>query len=220
MTEPFIRNHQHNLIKKQAGLALQAMQTAADPKVIESVKLSAVMKIAEAFPDANDEQLQTLEKLAEMKAEEDIRQYLLALEPYLAPFPQITEAQLKKLFPKTKKLKLPQLSGLDLRRVTYLGWTDIASGRMFLVCFMNGQWYGIEGRFTQTNRKNVCFVCNKHEDVALFSAVSKKRPANASPDYYLSIGNYICVNSDACNRHITETAALETFVRQVTGTNG
>ncbi|TDF94722.1 FusB/FusC family EF-G-binding protein [Paenibacillus piri] len=216
MVKPFIRNHQYNLLKKQIGLLQQASNTVSDPKVVESVRYSARTKIIAAFPNATELQLQTLENISTLREPEQFHHYLHALEPHLIPFSQVTGKQLHKLFPKIKKLKVPDLAAIDYRYVTYLGWVDIATNKLFLVYHLNGQVIGIEGRYTPVN-KGVCFLCNRHGDVALFSAISKSKPANASPDYYKAIGNYLCVNSDVCNKNITDVTALEKFVREVAG---
>ncbi|MEK8131858.1 FusB/FusC family EF-G-binding protein [Paenibacillus filicis] len=216
MVTPFIRNHQYNVIKKQAGLLQQACQTVSDPKVVESVRYSAQHKISEAFPEATELQKQQLDQISTLKTTEDFQQYLQALEPYLTDFGQVTGKQLNKLFPKIKKLKIPDLSEIDYRRTTYLGWVDIAVNKMFLVYPLNGQFMGIEGRFTPMN-KGVCFLCNRHEELALFTAVTKTKPANASSDYYKAIGNYVCVDSHVCNKNITDVTVLEKFIREVTG---
>lgn len=216
MTTPFIRNHQYNLIKKLTGQLQHACSTVADLKVIDAVRQSTVMKIVEAFPDATASQRQLLESVSELKRTEQFQQYLLELEPYVTEFPQLSEQQIKKLFPKVKKLKVPDTAAIDRRFKTYLGWTDIASSRMFIVYELDGRLVGIEGRFTPTNKKSVCFVCNRHEEVALVTAATKK-PANAPIDYYKAIGNYMCASSEGCNKNITDTEALETFLRNVTG---
>ncbi|MBB6638455.1 FusB/FusC family EF-G-binding protein [Cohnella thailandensis] len=215
MNQPFIRNHQYNLIKKQIRLLQQTCQTVYDPKVVKSVRENAQARIAEAFPEAIGPQTEILEAFLRYDSEEQFRDYLLSLEPYLEEFPRTTEAQLKKLFPKVKKLKLPDLSAIDFRYVTYLGWLDIATNKQFLAYPLGGKLVGVEGRFTPTHKKGTCFVCKKQEEVALFTAVTKSKPANASPDYYKAIGNYLCVNGEACNRNITELAALENFVSDI-----
>jgi hypothetical protein len=216
MVNPFIRNHHYNLVKKQVTLVQNACNTVTDPKVVESVRFSAQAKILEAFPEATELQKQTLDKISALRTSGDFQQYLHSLEPYLAEFPKVTGNQLNKLFPKIKKLKVPDLTSIDYRYVTYLGWSDIATNKLFLVYHLNGKTVGIEGRYTPAN-KGVCFVCNRHEDVALFSAITKTKPANASPDYYKAIGNYLCVNSDVCNKNITDVSALERFFQEVVG---
>lgn len=217
MVQPFIRNHQYNLIRKQAALLLHACDTVSDPKVVEAVRYGALSKIAEAFPEATELQKQPLERLSTLQTAEQLQSYLIALEPLMEAFVEIDPKQLKPLFPKNKKLKLPDLSAVDFRYVTYLGWTDIATRKKFLVYELDGRLVGVEGTFTPANKKGVCFACGRHEDIALFSAIAKSRPANASPDYYKAIGNYLCVDSEACNKHITDVAALERFIRGVVG---
>ncbi len=215
MSKPFIRNHQYNLIKKQAALLQNACNTVSDPRVVESVRYSVHAAVIEAFPDAVGHEKQLLGKISTLKTAGDFQEYLLSLEPYMAEFSHVTDNQLKKLFPKNKKLKVPHLATIDYRYVTYLGWTDIATNKSFLVYHLNGQLVGVEGKSTPTHKKSTCFLCNRHDEVALFSAITKSKPANASADYYKAIGNYLCVNSDACNKHITDVSVLETFVRDI-----
>ncbi len=215
---PFIRNHQYNFIKKQVDLLERACHSVTDPKVVESVRYSVHFNIMEAFPDADGPQKQVLEKASTLRAEGEFRHYLHSLEPYLTEFPEVTGKQLAKLFPKNKKLKLPDLTAIDYRYVTYLGWVDIATNKLFIVYRLNGKLVGIEGRYLPTN-KSVCFLCNRHAEVALFTAVTRSKPANASPDYYKAIGNYLCVDSEVCNKNITDVTALDKFVREVVGTH-
>ncbi|MFF2888635.1 FusB/FusC family EF-G-binding protein [Paenibacillus sp. NPDC057967] len=214
--KPFIRNHQYNLIKKQAGMVQHANTSVSDRRVAESVRLGACAAVAEAFPDASKEQLDLLGKLADLRTTEEVDGYLLSLEPYLELFPQLSPKDASRLFPKVKKLKTPDFAAIDRRFLTYAGWTDIGTGRMFLVYDLDGKLAGVEGRFTQA-RKGVCFLCNRHQELALFSAVSKVKPANASPDYYKAFGQYICSDSEACNHHIKDVAALENFFHLVLG---
>lgn len=217
MCEPFIRNHHYNFIKNQANSVLYALRTVGDPKILESVRFSAQTKVAELFPDVTDERKKILESISDLKTAEDFHQYLQSLEPYLTEFPQITETQIRKLFPKNKKLKLPDLAQIDFRYVSYLSWIDISTNKMFIVYHMNGQFVGVEGRYTATNKKSYCFACNKIEELVLFSAVSKKRPAHASPDYYNSVGNYLCMNGHECNANMTDVSSLEKFIDSVLG---
>jgi hypothetical protein len=217
MFKPFIRNHQYNVIKKQADLLQHACRTVSDPKVVEAVRYSSQSKIIEAFPAATEHQKQLLEKISTLNTAGEFQHYLHSLEPYMTEFARVTENQLKKLFPKNKKLKLPDLAAIDYRQVTYLGWIDIATNKLFLVYDLNGQLVGVEGKYTPMNKKSICFLCNRHEEVVLFSAITKSKPANASPDYYKAIGNYMCMNSESCNKNMSEVAVLEKFVQDVVG---
>ncbi len=215
MIQPFIRNHQYNLIQKQMDLLQQTYRTVSDPKVVESVRYSAESKTIEAFDQVTGVQHEMLAAISNLKTAEDFQAYGRSLEPYLTPFPQVTEKQIKKLFHKNKKLALPSLATISYERLTYLGWLDISTNKMFLVYDLNGQIVGIEGKFTPLNKKGICFICNKHEEVALFSAVTKSRPVNANSDYYKAVGNYMCIHSDACNKNITDVTSLEKFIHSV-----
>ncbi|KZE69094.1 elongation factor G-binding protein [Fictibacillus phosphorivorans] len=214
MNTPFIRNHQYNLIKKQVGQLQHACNNGADPKVIEAVELSVQSKILDAFPGIHEHQKEVVEKVIHLRKTEDFQHYLQSLEPYLKEFTPVSGKQINKLFPKNKKLKTPDLNGVDYRRMSYLGWVDIATNKLFLVYHLNGQLVGVQGRFTPAN-KGICFLCNGIGDVALFSAITKSKPANASPDYYKAIGNYLCVNSHLCNQRITDVSTLEKFLSAV-----
>jgi hypothetical protein len=216
MSQPFIRNHQYNEIKKLIGQLQSASNSVSNLKVVEAVRSDTEAKISGLFSDLTDLQKQLLVKLDQLQTTADFQRYLHALEPYLAEeYADVTDNQVKKLFPKHKKLKIPNLKGITYRLATYLGWTDIATNKLFIVYDLNGKLIGIEGKYTPTNKKGVCFVCNRHTEVALFTAVTKWKPEGASPDYYRAIGNYLCVNSEVCNKNITEVEVLEKFIHGV-----
>lgn len=210
MSTPFIRNHQFNMIKKQSEFLLKTLRTVADRKVLETVRYRAVTNAMEAFPSLTEEQKRMLEEISTIERAEDFQKYLTALEPYLEPYPTITLKQIQKLFPKNKKLKVPDLQSIDFRYVTYLGWVDIATNKLFIVYPFEGRFIGIEGRITPTNKKGYCLFCNRHQELALFSV--KTKPAVASPDNLSFIGQYVCLDSQACNHSITDTGALEKFI--------
>ncbi|MCM3718164.1 FusB/FusC family EF-G-binding protein [Fictibacillus phosphorivorans] len=214
MQTPFIRNHQYNLIKKLVGKLQHACNNGADPKVIEAVEFSALTAILDSFPELTHSQKEMVEKFVGMRKSEEFQQYFLSLESYLEAFSEVTGKQLMKLFPKIKKLKTPNLSAVDLHKISYLGWVDIATQKLFIVYHLNGKTVGIQGRYTPAS-KGVCFLCNGIGDVALFSAVTKSKPANASSDYYKAIGNYMCVDSHTCNKKITDVTVLEKFLHDV-----
>ncbi|MWC27620.1 FusB/FusC family EF-G-binding protein [Paenibacillus sp. MMS18-CY102] len=217
MNVPFIRNHQYNFMKKHVDKLQQACQAATDPKVVEAIRSSAIFEIMEQFPDATDWQKELVERIAELRSSEDCRKYISALEPYMMEFPRVTEKQIQKLFPKVKKLKVPNLASIDYRYVTYLSWIDIGTNKLFIVYPRDGQWIGIEGRNTPTNKKGYCCICNRHGELSLVTAITKTKPSNASPDYYKAVGNYMCSNSESCNKNISDQASLERFIDNVIG---
>ncbi|MDR6550270.1 FusB/FusC family EF-G-binding protein [Paenibacillus qinlingensis] len=211
----FIRNHQYNFIKKEINYLQRTYQTVSDRKVIEAVRDSTEFKISELFADSeNGIPRELFQKILSLQTAEDFEQFLLLLESYRTTFPQVTEKQIQKLFHKNKKLPIPDLT-IDNRYLTYLGWTSIATGKLFMVYPLDGQIVGIEGKMTPTNKKGYCFLCNKQEEIALFTAVSKSRPAHSSQDYYKVVGNYLCMNSEECNKNMTDITALERFIQEV-----
>lgn len=210
MNTPFIRNHQYNLIKKQTNQVLHALRTVSDQRVLETVRFRAAQSMIEAFPVLTHEQEQLLEQVSTLETANDFEKYLSDLVPYLEPYPPISPKQIQKLFPKHKKLKVPDLGLIDYRFVTYLSWIDIATNRLFLVYPFDGQFIGIEGRITPTNKKGYCLLCNRHQELAFFSVITKK--GMASPDHYAAIGHYICMENHVCNKSLTKTEALEKFI--------
>ena len=139
------------------------------------------------------DQQQMLEQISTFESGYDFQRYLSALEPYLEPFPPITLKQIQKLFPKNKKLIVPDLRSIDFRYVTYLSWVDISTNKIFIVYPFEGQFIGIEGRITPTHKKGYCLFCNCHHELALLSV--KTKPVNALPDNYSSIGQYVCMEN-------------------------
>ncbi|EES72926.1 Fibronectin-binding protein (FBP) [Paenibacillus sp. oral taxon 786 str. D14] len=213
MCTPFIRNHQYNVIKKQAEFLQKTLRTVADRSVLETVRFSAVTNIVEAFLTLTEEQKQMLGQIATFETAYEFQRYLGALEQYLEPFPPITVKQIEKLFPKNKKLKVPDLAAIDFRYVTYLSWVDIATNKLYIVYPYEGRFIGIEGRITPTNKKGYCLFCNRHQELAFFSV--KTKSAHASPDNFSMYGNYVCLENRDCNHSITDTGALERFLLSV-----
>ncbi|RXT05257.1 FusB/FusC family EF-G-binding protein [Ammoniphilus sp. CFH 90114] len=214
MNEPFIRHHEYNFIKQQTKIMQRTMTT--DPKVIEAVRYSAASKVVEMFPEVTGEQKQLLEKISTLKSTDQYQEYLDELAPYVVDFPKVTEKQIKKLFPKNKKLTIPDLSEVDHKSLTYLGWSDIATSKVFMVYPLNGEVVGVEGRFTMANKKDVCSLCKGYGEVALVTAISKAK-SSQSIDYYKAVGNYMCIDHHKCNQSITDVTALERFIYSVMG---
>ncbi len=211
MSTPFIRNHQYNVIKKQTEFLQKTLRSVADRRVLETVRYRAAVVVAEAFPSLTREQQQMLEQISTFETAYDFQRYLSGLEPYMDPFPPITLKQIQKLFPKSKKLKVPDLQSFDMRFLTYLSWVDVATNRLFIVYPFEGRFIGIEGRITPTNKKGYCLFCNRHQELAFFSVKTK----GDSPDHFASVGQYVCMDNHACNQVITDTGSLEKFIHSV-----
>ncbi|CAI6014823.1 hypothetical protein PAECIP112173_00006 [Paenibacillus sp. JJ-100] len=208
MQTPFIQNHQYNYIYKQAEFLLKTLRSVVDPKVLDTVRYTVSTNAVGLFQELTLEQKQLLEQLSTYNTLHDVQQYLNQLEGHLIAFPEVSAKQIQKLFPKAKKLKVPDLESIDYAHTTYLRWTDIATSRLFIVYPYEGRFLGIEGRITAANKKGYCMFCHRHQELGFFNVKTKAH----SPDNFSSIGQYVCMDHAACNHSITDITMLERFL--------
>lgn len=215
MTEKYIKNAELNFIRKQVYLIKDSYKKNAPANMIQAVKDQAQMKITEFYPNATKEQLEMLD-LSNLKSDQEFEQYVEKLSEYIVPFPMITEAQLKKLFPKNKKLKLPNLDIYNPSQLTYLSWEDISTNKKLIVSEIDGNVVGIECKYTMLQKDNICSFCNGFGQVVFISTVTKAKKVK-NPDYYKAIGNYICHDSAKCNKNMTNVNYLTAFLKESLG---
>lgn len=215
MTEKYIKNADFNFIQKQVDLIKDSYKKNVSPDVIQAVKDLANSKIIELFQDATNEQKEMLD-LSAIKTYQEYDKYIQQLYDYLLPFPKIAETQMKKMFPKNKKLKLPDLDSMNLNQLTYLSWVDNGTNKKFIVYELDEKIVGIECKFSKLNKDNICSFCNRTGQVVFISTVTKAKKAK-NPDYYKAIGNYICFDSTECNKKITNVDYLTTFLKESLG---
>ncbi|WP_456272721.1 FusB/FusC family EF-G-binding protein [Bacillus sp. AK031] len=123
--EPFIRNDQFNYIKVQTKNLVNGHSSASDPGVLKAVKAMVKENVTGLFSGLSPAQSDLLDPVDMIKDKQDAEVFLAQLKPFVIPFRRISEKTLEKLFPKVKKLKLPDLANMDFREITYLGWNDI-----------------------------------------------------------------------------------------------
>ncbi|WP_449539687.1 FusB/FusC family EF-G-binding protein [Ferdinandcohnia sp. Marseille-Q9671] len=215
MIEKFIKNEQLNFIKKQIDFIKDSTKKNVPQNVLAAAIGLANTNILDIFPNVSVEQQEILD-ISRLKTDKEYDQYIQSLSDYMLPFPKITEQQLKKIFPKHKKLKLPDFSNIDHNHVTYLGWNDLRYNKTFIVYELEGNLVGIECELAPTSKKNICSLCKSFGEVAYFSTVTKAKKSN-NPDYYKAIGNLICADSNECNKKITNVAYLSTILRDSLG---
>ncbi|QDP39006.1 FusB/FusC family EF-G-binding protein [Radiobacillus deserti] len=212
--EPFIRNDQFNYIKKQAQSIVNGHSTANDKGVLTAVKTMAMERSTQLFHELNEEQKKLLEPIVDIVNKEDSEQFLAVLKPYVIPFQEVREQTLKKLFPKVKKLKTPDLNKIDWRAISYLGWNDTGSEKKYLVLRdpEKEKLVGLQGSYKPLpNQKGICVICNHFEEVGLFVAQVKGNVQGT----FTRRGNYICHDTEACNSRITSLDKLHDFMNRV-----
>jgi len=210
---PFLHPHQINFIRKQLNSLISAFYFAGDYRVLAASRANLVDTLLKHCTPLTDAHRDLLAAAAQVRDKDELYAYMDQLAPYIIPFPRVTAAEIKKLFPKVKKLPLPDLAALDYSTLSYLGWKDISTNSLFLVHYIDGRLVGTECRYTGgTNKRSThCHWCNNTHalDVALVTAQVKLRNVT---DGYKTTGNYICLNSAHCNLHMTSTEEMHAFI--------
>lgn len=134
------------------------------------------------------------------------------MKRFVTPMDVPSTKQIEKSFRKVKKMQYPELETKDFRDLSYLGWNDSGTNRKYLLRKIDGRFVGAYGSFSTDVQKGNCAICNQISTVAFFLATTK----SAGDGTYTKKGNYICTDSDQCNRQLTQLATLERFWDTVT----
>nr|WP_285801271.1 FusB/FusC family EF-G-binding protein [Exiguobacterium sp. s26] len=205
-----MENHQFNFIREQVEIIRDSRKKSLPASVLQAVIDLANAKIAYLFPDATPSQLAMMD-VSNLKTDESYDVFIEGLRPHVRSFPQVTELQVKKMFPKQKKLRLPDAVSFNVNRMSYMSWNDLRSNRKYIVCEKDHQLMGIELKASSNAKKNICAFCNQFAEVSYCVTITKAKQAK-NPDYYKAIGTYICTDSASCNENMTNLDALMTFV--------
>ncbi|MFC4713581.1 FusB/FusC family EF-G-binding protein [Planococcus dechangensis] len=203
--DAFIRNHQYNFIKEQALNLVTAHAMANDAEVLSVLRHLSHEKVFALFPALTEEQKQILRPLTSVKDTDDAEGFLAGLRPHLIPFRAVTNDSLKRLFPKVKRLKGPNVPSIDFYSLSYLAWQE--NTNRFLVAERNGRLQAVSGQFGASRKQGICMICHKHGTVGLFTAKTK-----AGADNYIKHGQYICADESLCNSRLTSLERLEQFL--------
>lgn len=208
--EVFIRNDQFNFIKHQTRILVTGHATANDSDVLNVLGYLLLDKVLKLFPEADKDQKWLLQPFVQIKNEASAEAYLEHLKPYVQPFPSISGQQVKKMFPKAKKMKGPDFDAVDLKEISYLSWTE-GPGQMYLIAKAGEALTGIEGTFSRSGKMGICHICNRHGEVGMFTAKVK----GTSQEAYIRRGNYICRDSHVCNQWVDTLERLNGFMEQL-----
>lgn len=212
----FIKRHEYNYIKKYLYDLNTAFRSCIDMDILEVTKECLKDKIFDIFTDLSEEEKELLD-ISKIKNPLHIDKFLSELNEYVYAMPTITNAGLKKLFKKEKKLKLPNLDEQDAKNV-YLGWIDESSKKLFIAYNMDGKFLGMTCKIPTnvSNNTHTCALCNRTGDpneIAFVSAVCKTD--HSGEGAYKSIGFNVCLDSKKCNERITSVEKLERILKDV-----
>jgi hypothetical protein len=207
--EPFIRSDQYNYIKAQTQLLVNGYGTVNDQNVLKALKSLAQERTFMLFGEIGPEENDLLTPINDVKDKSDADVFLSQIKPFVIPFKKVTEQTIKKLFPKAKKIKAPaSLEELDYTEISYLSWHDKGSGKQYIIAPQNNKLTGLQGTFNSINQKGICTICNRFEEVGMFTAEIKGN----EPGTFIKRGNYICQDPHTCNQNITSLTKLNDFL--------
>ncbi|QCR34071.1 FusB/FusC family EF-G-binding protein [Lysinibacillus sp. SGAir0095] len=207
----FITPEQFQFVKKQAKKVLNTYTTSKDQKVIQAIQALVQEEINTKITFSDIEQQLLLQPIFDIKSKEQLEQFLANIKQYVKPFKKPTETELKKLFPKDKKLKLPKLETYDWQETSYLSWFDSGTNRKYIVYREDGVLKGVRGTYSHSSKVGICTVCNQHAKVGML-LVSKK---GADLGTYTKRGNYICEDSEFCNGSLSDLDKFTNFINNL-----
>lgn len=198
-----MKAYEYNRIKYLTFDLINVYHSVNDKATVEAVYAQTVAEIEELSKAR--EVGHFLERIADSKTtKEQAERDLLHLKNLVEPFALPSESQIKKIFRKVKKLKVPAQASWDMKELTYFAWNDISSQRKYIVTSAGRGFYGT----TSGSIKNICAICQKTSQVTQFLATTKR----GSDGTYTKNGTYICVDSVNCNRQMQKIEGLEHFL--------
>lgn len=212
MMEKFINNHQYNKIAILMQDYQRLLKFSSDKVIVDATKVITNSKIAELFNECSEDE-QFLIDISLINKPDDVEQYLGKLETMTYGMKPVSENQIKKLFRKEKKLKIPVL---DFEMKSFYGWFDQGKRKLYLMHYLEGKLSGMvcQVKDTEVSNSRMCAICghmNEGREVVPVSVKCK----TSSPDSYHVIGFNVCKDSDACNKRVTDLEPLENLLIKV-----
>lgn len=208
---PFIYPYQLNAFRFELNRLLSVVYFAGDYRVYNAAKSTFEEATQRIFGSMTSEQSNLFDGALAIKGKKEMNDLLASLLPYVISFPYDAK-EIRQLFKREKKFTLPDFSSLDLKAISYLGWRDISKNLLYLIYPYQGHLAGIRARYTVGSKHaGVCSLCNGHlrgNDVGLVVALTKKST-------YESVGNYMCLDSLACNERLRSVESIEAFFHRV-----
>ncbi|QOV10026.1 FusB/FusC family EF-G-binding protein [Viridibacillus arvi] len=209
--EPFMNVEQYQFVKKQARKIANAYANTNDKHVLQAIQALVMESINEKLIGLDEVRSSIVKQIVTIQTKEQLENFIEKIKVYVTPFEKLTEKELKKLFPKDKKLKVPDLKNIDWTEISYLSWFDSGTNRKYIVYRNDNNIKSIRGIFSQSSKKGICTICNQHQSVGMFMSSKKGKVVGT----YVKRGNYICVDSTACNENLTDFTRLTDFIATI-----
>lgn len=210
--EPFLEPYNYYFLREQTQMLAQTHRSVNDRSTIQAVRSLAFDAIKEELSHLTQEELaavMAIEKITDSQREID--QYLATLRTFVRPFKQPSEVGVKKAFAKTKKIQMPDWEQIDLKDYSFYAWNDMGQQSKFILYYQNNKLQGLQGNLSSEIKKGVCTICHGTSGVSLFTVKGKVN----KDGQYKTKGNYICYNSDECNRQLHTKEHFEIFIEQI-----
>lgn len=204
--------HQYHALHQQINDLINAYQSVNDLQTIQVYQALIFEKIDELFFDRPTEIEQLKSELLDKRLTKARAQRILEpIKELVIPFEKPSAKQVQKAFRKVKKLKAPDFDALDLRDYSYIGFDDAGSQKKYLLYYdRQNKLQGIVGQMSPNTIKNVCSICNRIGNVALFLSTTKATAEGT----YTKKGNYICTDSHQCNCQLHELENMHQFMEK------
>lgn len=217
MMAPFLHPHEMNWIRDRLNTLIGAFYFSGDYRVLRAAKSSLLESMLERFVGITPAQRALLEEAINVRDKDESKAYMEKLAPYVIPLPTITKEEIKKLFPKVKKLVYPDLESLDYTKLTFISWRDIATNTLYLVNRIDGKWGGTECKYVlgPKNHTLICKWCNHPRPGDQAALVTSRIKSKTLVDGYTTMGNHLCLNGQMCNDSLTSTEEMEAFLKSL-----
>ncbi|AYC30470.1 FusB/FusC family EF-G-binding protein [Paenisporosarcina cavernae] len=209
--EAFLSSDQFHFLTDQVKILVNASGVSKDKNVLAALLSVREESVRNLLPDLSEEQQDMLNSIQHVTDKQSGEQFLAKLQPFVIPFPALTDEKIRKLFPKLKKVSIPNLTEIDWRLQTFLGWNDKGSDKKCLIFWQNEKHLPTYGTFEVSKKDGICAICHKHDKLGLFTAAVKGNANGA----YTKRGNYICQDSLKCSQQVIDSERMTDFIEIV-----
>lgn len=206
MSEQFLSVGQFHKIQHMLQKFLNAKKATNDKDTLQAVQGIIEDEVKETMTDLHSID-NILQELFHVNDATSAELFLMQLKQHVSPFPTPEMAEIKKLFKKEKKLKLPTLESTDFKETMYLSWEDLGTNKQYIVIHAHNEFEALSGVVDAKHIKGVCAFCRRHATTRLFTTKKK-----GSGDLFVKNSQYICIDSDQCNQNLTEIEVIEEWV--------